>query len=238
MRCSAAAAVLAAAVLTGCGDAGTTAVVPAEQAAARCDGSTDGYRVKGHALRGDVDGDGTADRVTLRVDRKRTRACRHVVAAQIGGETVVAPVKPLPWFGTDPRLLLLAEIDGRPGLETVVSMSPAAVYRPGRVFAIRNGELAMMRLAGSGLFPLDDEFPSGSDCAGEPGRIVVTVGDVGHPDTHYDVERSVYAVDGVRFERLSTERIQVKVGDEARSAPFQSCRLTGPSSRPARRSPR
>jgi hypothetical protein len=223
MRSWAAAAVLAAVVLGGCGDAGTTAVAPAE--APRCDGSVDGYRVKGRALRGDVDGDGRQDRVTVRVDRERPRSCRHVVVAELRGDAIVAPVKPLPWYGTDPRLLLLAEIDGRPGLETVVSMSPAAVYRPGRVFAIRDGELETMRLAGTGLFPLDDEFPSGTDCAGEPGRIVVTTGAVGHPDSHYDVRRSVYEAHGTRFERRTTERFEVQVGTEERGAPFRSCRL-------------
>ncbi len=227
MKFSAMSAVLAAGLLAGCGDAGTTAMVPAEEPArASCDGSVNGYRVKGRALRGDVDGDGAVDRVTVRVDRKRPRACRHVVAAQLGdGSSVVAPVKPLPWFGTDPRLLLLAEIDGRAGVETVVSMSPAAVYRPGRVFTIRDGEFARMRLAGTDLFPLHDEFPAGTDCAGEPGRIVVTTGEVGRPDSHYDVERSVYEARGDRFVRLHTERFPVEVGSEERGAPFRTCRL-------------
>jgi hypothetical protein len=229
MRSSAAAAVLVAGVLAGCGDAGTTAVAPAEEPAPpRCDGSLDGYRVKGRALRGDVDADGRRDRVTVRVDRKRPKACRHVVVAELGGRAVVAPVKPLPWFGTDPRLLLLAEIDGRPGVEAVVSMSPAAVYRPGKMFTIRDGEFARMRLAGTDLFPLEDEFPAGSDCAGAPGRIVVTTGDVGDPDSHYDVERSVYEARGTRFERLSTERFEVAVGTEERGAPFRTCRLKFP----------
>jgi hypothetical protein len=178
------------------------------------------------ALRGDVDGDGRADAVTVRVDRKRPRACRHVVAAQLGdGRLVVAPVKPLPWFGTDPRLLLLAEIDGRTGVEAVVSMSPAAVYQPGRVFTIRDGEFVRMRLAGDDLFPLHDEFPAGTDCADEPGRIVVTTGAVGDPDSHYDVKRSVYEARGARFVRLHTERFRVEVGSEERGAPFRTCRL-------------
>jgi hypothetical protein len=202
-------------------------VVPAEDVAPlTCDGSVDGYRVKGRALRGDVDGDGAIDRVTVRVDRKRPRACRHVVVAQLGGgRSVVAAVKPLPWYGSDPRLLLLAEIDGRDGVETVISMSPAAVYRPGRVFTIRDGELTRMRLAGTDLFPLEDEFPASTDCAGEPGRIVVTTGEVGDPDSHYDVKRSVYEARGTRFERLRTERFRVEVESEERGAPFRSCRL-------------
>jgi hypothetical protein len=224
MRSSAAAAVLVAVVLAGCGDSGTTAAPLA--AAPSCDGSLDGYRVKGRALRGDVEGDGTADRVTVRVDWKRPRACRHVLVAELGDRSLAAPVEPLPWFGTNPRLLLLAEIDGHDGLETVVSMSPAAVYRPGAVFTVRGGRLVRMRLQGArpaDLFPLDDEFPTGVDCAREPGTIVVTVGEVADPDSYYDIERSVYEAAGVRFKRLRTERFRVEVGSEERVAPFRRC---------------
>jgi hypothetical protein len=221
MRSPAAAAALVAVVLAACGDSGTIAV-ETTPAPPTCDGSLAGYRIKGDALRGDVDGDGAKDRVTLRVDRKRPRACRHVLVAG----SMVAPVEPLPWPGTDPRLLLLAEIDGRAGVETVVTMSPAAVYRPGAVFTARGGALARMRLEGgrpADLFPLADEFPSGVDCKGAPGTIVVTFGDVGDPDSHYDVQRTVYEASGVRFERRRSERLRVEVGSEERGAPFRSC---------------
>jgi predicted small lipoprotein YifL len=223
MRSSAAAAALVAVLLAGCGESGPAAAPPAAVEAPACDGSLDGYRVKGRALRGDVDGDGAADRVTVRADRKRPRACRHVLVADVGDRSLTAPVKPLPWFGTDPRLLLLAEIDGRAGLEPVVTMSPAAVYRPGAVFTVHTRELVWMRLRPDNLFPLADEFPAGVDCAGEPGTIVVTTGDVGDPDSHYDVERTVYEVAGVRFERVRSERLKVEVGSEERVAPFRSC---------------
>jgi hypothetical protein len=230
MRPSASAAVLVAVVLAGCGDPGKT-VAPREAVEATsepptCDGSLAGYRDKGRALRGDVDGDGADDRVTLRVDRERPRACRHLLVAEVGDRSLAAPVKPLPWFGTDPRLLLLAEIDGRPGLEPVVTMSPAAVYRPGAVFTVHRRGLARMRLEGSrpaDLFPLDDEFPSGVDCTGERGAIAVTFGDVGDPDSHWDIERSVYEASGVRFERLRTEYLRVEVGSEKRGEPFRAC---------------
>lgn len=176
-------------------------------------------------LRGDVDGDSRADGVTVRVDRKRPRKCRHVVVAELGGgRSVVARVKPLPWYGSDPRLLLLAEIDGRDGVEAVVSMSPAAVYGPEG--CSRSG---MASSYACGLpVPIcsrsEDEFPAGSDCAWAHGRIVVTTGEVGRPDSHYDVVRSVYEAQGARFQRLRTERFRVEVGTEARGAPFRMCR--------------
>ena len=114
-----------------------------------------------------------------------------------------------------------------------MALSPAAVYRPGAVFTMRRGGLARMRLDGvrpAGLFPLYDEFPSGVDCTGERGTIVVTFGDVAQPDTHWVVERSVHRARGTRFERLSTERMKVAVGPEAGAPlargsrhPFRSC---------------
>lgn len=95
-----------------------------ETSAITCDGVQDmpsdppaTYRIEGQALVGDVDADRASDRVTLRVDSKRPARCRHLlVAALATGDTAVETVPPLPWPGTDPRLLLLAEIDGRPGV--------------------------------------------------------------------------------------------------------------------------
>jgi hypothetical protein len=204
--------------LVGCRHDDTTpTVIPAT-----CEGSDPAtYRSKGHALVGDVDGDGTGDRVTLRVDAKRPARCRHVLVADIAGDSAaVARVSPLPWPGSDPQLLLLAEIDGRPGLEPVVAMSPAAVYRPGAVFALRRRALVRMRLEKASvpeLFPLSDEFPAGVDCAGPPGTIVVTQGRVADEgDSRYDITRSFYRAAGTRFSLVRDEHFQVGVGNEAR----------------------
>jgi predicted small lipoprotein YifL len=232
MRSPAAAAALVAVALAGCGESGPTSAPktdPAVEAAPACDGELDGYRVKGRALAGDVDGDGASDRVTLRADRERPRACRRLLVAELGGRTLAAAVRPLPWPGTNPRLLLLAEIDGRAGAEPVVTLSPAAVYRPGAVFAVRGRKLARLRLGNSNLFPLDDEFPADSDCAGEPGTIVVTTGAVGDPDTHFDAKRSVYRARGARFERLRTERLRVDARTQIGGDPFRSCSSPAPS---------
>jgi hypothetical protein len=232
VKCVILGAVIAITVL-GCrnGDTAPTVV------GATCDGSDTAatYRTKGRALVGDLDADGTPDRVMLRVDKTRPARCRHLLVAELAGEaTAVARVPPLPWPGTDPQLLLLAEIDGHPGLEPVVAMSPAAVYRPGAVFTIRRGELVRMRLEkafGPGLFPFSDEFPAGVDCAGQPGTIVVTqsrIADVG--DARWDVTRSFHRAAGTRFSRVRDEHFQVDVGPEARQRwpevrgdPFRRC---------------
>jgi hypothetical protein len=200
------------------------AVVLVATPAPSCDGDLAGYRVKGKAISGDVDGDGRSDRVTLRVDRRRPRACRHVVVVKSGSERLVAPVKPLPWFGTAPRLLLLAEIDRRAGVEPVVTLSPANVYRPGAVFAVRGGKLVRLRLGRSNRFPLDDEFPTSTDCTSEPGRIEVITSQVAEDDSYWDVKRSLYEARGRRFRRISTERFQASVGSEVVGESFRSCR--------------
>ena len=194
------------------------------------------YRTKGKALIGDVDADGAGDRVTLRLDAKRPARCRHVVVVQLeGGATAVATVPPLGWPGGNPQLLLLAEIDGRPGLEPVVTLSPANVYRPGLVFTLSRGRLLLMRLEQATApehFPLYDEFPAGVDCAGRPGTLVVTRSAIAEGgDRFWDVTRSFYrSAAKARFVFVRTERFLVDVGDEAaarwpevRGDPFLRC---------------
>jgi hypothetical protein len=184
-------------------------------------GSAAAYRIKGKPLGGDVDADGTDDRVTLRADARRPARCRHLLVARLStGRTITARVAPLSWPGTDPHLLLLAEIDGRPGLEPVVEMSPAAVYRPGAIFTLRQGGLVRMRLERApvaGLFPFYDEFPAGVDCGGQPGTIVVTQSRIAaRGDRYWEVTRSFYRAAGVRFALVRNVRREVEAGDEAR----------------------
>jgi hypothetical protein len=237
---SAATASVVALVLLGCqrsDDVGTAQT----SASPRCEGALDPatYRVRGKRLEGDVDGDDRADRVTLRVDERRPLRCRFVLTAEVdGGSTVVVAVKPVPWPGTDPRLRLLAQIDRRPGLEAAVALSPAAVYRPGAVYTLRDARLVRIRREVApklpdDLFPFDDEFPAGVDCAGKPGAIVVTIGNLaeqGRDDRHWDITRSFYRAAGIRFELVRDVRFRVDVGPEPkrrwpelRGRPFRSC---------------
>jgi hypothetical protein len=231
-----AAAGLAAFVLVGCRT--NTADLPSPRACGP-GSSVAAYRTKGKALVGDVDADGSVDRVTLRADTRRAPRCRHLLVVEIHkGTTLVAPVKPLPWPGGNPRLLALAEIDGHAGLEPVVELSPANVYRPGAVFTLRDGRLTRMRLEVKAplpddLFPFSDEFPAGVDCTGRPGTIVATWGGLaenGGDDSHWKIVRSFYRAVGNRFERVRFERFRVAVGPEAkrrwpelRGVPFRSC---------------
>jgi hypothetical protein len=195
------------------------------------------YRAEGKELVGDVDGDGRDDRVTLRADEERPARCRYVLVVEsAAGDASVAPVAPLPWPGTDPGLLLLAEIDGRSGVEPVIALSPAAVYQPGAVFTMGDGRLTRMRLLGTDvddLFPLYDEFPAGVDCAAEPGTLVVTLGDLadgGKDDQHWEITRALFSAAGSEFERVRERQLLVEVGPEAgqrwpevRGDPFRTC---------------
>jgi hypothetical protein len=173
-------------------------------------------------LAGDVDGDGSEDRVQLCGDQ--------LVVEGIESATI----EPLGWPGTNLHLLLLSEIDGQPGLETVVAMSPANAYEPGAVYTVRDGELARMEFEGAAvpwLVPLDDEFPAGVDCAGPPGRIVVTIGAFPREGNgHWEITRSFLRAAGTRFELIRQVRSQVDVGPDAERRwpelgghPFRSC---------------
>jgi hypothetical protein len=158
-----------------------------------------------------------------------------LLAVQVaGGKTAVSTVPPLPRPSNDPQLLLLAEVDGRPGLEPVITLSPAAVYRPGAVFTLSRGRLLRMTLEGApvpALFPFYDEFPAGVDCTGQPGTIVVTQGRIADEgDGSWDITRTFYRAVGVRFDLVRRGRLLVEVGAEAaqrwpevRGDPFLRC---------------
>lgn len=207
------------------------------------DGGADsvaGFRVTGKELEGDVDGDGRPDRVTLRENVQRPEACRRVLVVETAaGETMTAVVEPLEWPSPDPKLLLLAEIDGRSGLEPVVALSPGAVNRPGEVYTVLKGKLARMRLAGESpgpfphLFPFYNEFPSGVDCTDSPGEIVETASQFapGGDDSVYGITRTIYRSDRATFRPVNQEEFVVDCcNEEAKRRwpetaddPFRTC---------------
>jgi hypothetical protein len=197
------------------------------------------FRVAGRALAGDVTGDGRVDRVTLRTSERRPRKCRSALVVESGaGKSMAVVVDPLDWPSRDPKLLLLAQIEGRPGLETVVALSPGAVFRPGGVFTVADGKLIRMRLGGkdSGtqrLFPFYDEFPTGVDCTDLPREIVVTVSQFAprRDDSVFGITRTFYRPEGATFWPKGRKRLVVDCcNEEAKRRwpetaddPFRSC---------------
>ena len=199
------------------------------------------FEAKGKELDGDVTGDGQPERITLRDSAKRPEACRRMIVVELeGGDTMTALLEPLDWPSPDPKLRLLAEINGRAGLEVVVALSPApAVSRSGAVFTVVRTELALMRLGGKGagpdphLLPFYDEFPAGVDCTDPPGQIVVT-GSIFAPrgdDSEFGITRTFYRAEGTAFQPIDEENLFVDCCNEEASRrwpetaddPFRSC---------------
>ncbi len=215
---------------------------------ATCDGITEGrthppadFEAKGKELEGDVTGDGEPERITVRDSAKRPEACRRMLVIEgEGGDTMTAVLEPLDWPSPDPKLRLLAEINGRAGLEVVVALSPApAVSRSGAVFRVVRTELALMRLGGKDagpyphLLPFYDEFPAGVDCSDTPGQIVVT-GSIFAPrgdDSEFGITRAFYRAEGTAFQPIDEENLFVDCCNEEASRrwpetaddPFRSC---------------
>jgi hypothetical protein len=162
-----------------------------------------------------------------------------VVVEPAVGELMASVVEPLDWPSTDPKLLLLADIDGRPGLEPVIALSPGAVFRPGAVFTVLEGGLVRMRLRGNdsgslpNLFPFYDEFPTGVDCADSSGEIVVTVSQFAPQgdDSVFGITRILYRADRTSFRLVDQKEFVVDCcNEEAKQRwpetaddPFRSC---------------
>ena len=194
----------------------------------------------GKELRGDVDGDGRRDRVRQYVSSDRPKRCNRLVVVRTASRDVMtARIKPVGWPSTDPKLRILAAIDGRRGLEIVVSLSPPpAVYRPGSVYAVIQEHLALMRVSrerrqNAHLLPFYDEFPAGVDCAHNFGEIVETrsIFAPGGNDSVYRIIRTVYRARGERFLPITKESLVVDCCDgtvaerwpETRDRPFRTC---------------
>jgi hypothetical protein len=83
--------------------------------------------------------------------------------------------------------------------------------------------LARLRLGRGNLFPLDDEFPTSTDCTGDSGEIEVVTSLLAEDDSYWDVTRSRYRVRGRRFRRVSRERQRAPVGSDVTGKSFLSC---------------
>jgi hypothetical protein len=191
----------------------------------------------GGSLEGDLDGDGSAERVSLAFDERGPHGCQAFIAVE-GPEVagVLAIERFDPALGLPhPRLHGLAEVDTVPGSEVIVDLIAGASTQFVGLFTMPGGELARVAVEGD-QFPADDLFPYGgsvghveaSDCARDPGTVVVSIATPRGVD--YRVSRRFFTfVDSApRMVHSSTERERVAFEDLGRfpeyvSSPFGAC---------------
>ena len=177
------------------------------------------WHPRGAALRGDVDGDGSIERVVV---EQRGRSCVfRLVAGSL--KTRVRPSickdKPsevtLP--GPDPHVDVLADLDGRPGLEIVLQLGHGAHTEFADLWTIRDGELR--RYAGpEPHISYGGSVGTGShyvDCSRKPGVLLIGA-QVYRPPPK--VIRSWYQAHGLRLQRIGTRSIRWPGG---RRVPFR-----------------
>lgn len=189
---------------------------------------------------GDVDGDGAADRVFVRVAyRAPPRCALHLVVRRGRGRALVAGLSPpvLTRAGIRelrfPRVVSLASIDRRPGAEIVFTDDAGASTAFLGVFTVRRHELTRMRLPAGfrDVFPFSGgTYFGGADCVGgrRSGLVVSTTGEVGL--RRISVERRFLRVTGTRFRVVETRRYSLRPGGVGRfpelafgRAAFASC---------------
>jgi len=141
-------------------------------------GSESDWHPRGAALRGDVDGDGQAERVVIEY-RGRPSCDFRLIAGSL-----VARVRPRicddkpgeVYSGPDPHVAVLANLDGRRGLEVVVQLGHSAHTEFGDLWAVRNERLR--RFAGpEAHIDYGGSVGTGShfvDCARRPGLVLMS----------------------------------------------------------------
>jgi hypothetical protein len=106
-------------------------------------------------LRGDVTGDGLADRVAVVEDPRAAFRCRFAIAVYTRGRVLLRPLgrfidKPSEAIGQPwPLVRLLASIDRRRGAEILLAMSHGASFEQSWLMTVRNGQLRRLSLPGS-----------------------------------------------------------------------------------------
>jgi hypothetical protein len=182
-------------------------------------------------MRGNLDGDGSADRVWVGA-RRRDGRCRYFVFARTtrsGGSRVLVPT-PDRFSRSSMRLagrpVALVLIDEVPGQEVAVRLLAGASVQPFGFFTMRFGSLARMPIGDIAPRPLAarDMFAFGgglslmyaTDCAfaKAPRTVVFSQAFPKGNGPRYVVERRWYQVRGASFARTGdpTERSLVRIG--------------------------
>jgi hypothetical protein len=159
--------VIAAALAAGCSH-GVKEVTPCGQA--RADAAK--HAVHG-VLRGDVDGDGTPDRVGL-VRLRRNSRCGAVLVVRTRRRTLTRSFETSDADPGVPTLNGLAALTARPALHIVLTLQEGASTGFASVFAIRRGRISKLSIPGSEGFAYWGSVThyGGVDCVrGRPGLI-------------------------------------------------------------------
>lgn len=192
------------------------------------------WRARGPALRGDVTGDGKLDMTGI--EQKAPRTCRFRLVVRTEAGHLTAPVRPEICDGKpaelysspDPHVDVLADVDGRPGLEIVVQLGRGAHTEFADIWAVRSGTLR--RFAGhEPHISYGGSAGTGShfvDCARKPGVVLMSTLVYRRPSR---IERTWYRARNLRLERIrgrtipwSTEQ-KVPFREFGYPQPFPTC---------------
>jgi hypothetical protein len=170
--------------------------------------SSAGWHPRGASLRGDIDGEGSLESAVL---EQRGRSC--VFRLVVG--SLNAPVRPSicegkpseVTSGPDPHVDVLANLDGRPGLEIVLQLGHGAHTEFADLWAVREGRLR--RFAGSEPHvSYGGSAGTGShvvDCAPKPGVVLLSTRVYTQPARPI---RAWYRVRGLRLQQMRIRSIR------------------------------
>ena len=201
------------------------------------------------ALEADVDGDGATDRVFVATRPDAPPRCRYFLVAQTGATAVVRPVRFAERdasFAAEiriPQVLVLAEVDRRPGAEAVVVVWRGASTEFAALFAVRDGRFVRLRVPGTDGLSRHTFAFAGSvgnafavDCRGRASGVVRTVSASYAPPRYrsYVVETTLYRLRGTAFRvvsqrerRMSLDALETHPAFRGPGQPFPSCTVAG-----------
>jgi TolB protein len=157
------------------------------------------------SLRGDVDGDGNDDEVSVAIDPQADGTCRYFLVVATSGALTAARIEPSELGPTDEALALeaLVPLDTEPGLEIVVDVWHGAATEFAAVYTMRDEIPVRMRIEAPET--TEDVFAyggslsglSGVDCAEEPGHLML--GRAAPEGDAWTVDRWPLVVEGDTF---------------------------------------
>ena len=193
-------------------------------------GSGSDWHSRGAALRGDVDGDGSVESVVLQ-QRRRSCVFRLVagsISARVRPSTCDGKPSEVTLPGPDPHVDVLADLDGRPGLEIVLQLGHGASMEFADLWTVRDGELRRYagrepHIAWGGSVGTGSHYV---DCSRKPGVLLISAQGYSPPSK---VIRSWYRAQGHRLQRIGTRTIRwpgerrIPFREFGGPQPFPSC---------------